>query len=721
MTPPLSSDIQKLLSACHHDPFAVLGRHVNGKNCMVRVLLPHAEQVRFLHAPLSLQRIGNTDIFEWHGQATEVPDNYQIQWSDQYGIHQRYDPYCFPPQLTEFDLHLFNEGKHRHAYQFLGAHQHQINTIDGILFAVWAPNAERVSVVGEFNQWDGRIHPMRVRGSSGVWELFIPNLATCNLYKFEIRQRATGNIFIKSDPYAQGCENRPHTANYVVPNSQHEWQDANWLANRAQSQWSHRPMSIYEVHLGSWQRNEAGKFLNYRELAHRLVAYIERLGFTHIELLPIAEHPYDPSWGYQVTGFYAPTSRFGSPDDFRYFIDYCHQHNIGVLLDWVPGHFPKDAHGLARFDGTALYEHPDPRKGEHKEWGTYVFNYARLEVRSFLISNALYWLKIFHIDGLRVDAVASMLYLDYSRKAGEWLPNQYGGHENIEAISFLQELNSVVQAECAGSLMIAEESTSWAQVTRPSSNGLGFSMKWNMGWMHDTAIYFREDQQHRRYHHQLLTFGMLYAFSENFVLPFSHDEVVHGKGSLLNKMPGDTWQKFANLRLLFTYLWTYSGKKLLFMGCEFGQEREWSEERALDWELLDKPNHQGIQNIVKDLNQLYCQQPALHQFDFEGQGFTWIDCSDNKQSVIAFKRRAGAEELLILFNFTATPRYNYRIGVQQLGVYHEIFNSDSYHYQGSNMGNDAITADNQTWKEYPYSVSLTLPPLAGIILQLKTS
>ncbi|EIJ44026.1 alpha-1,4-glucan:alpha-1,4-glucan 6-glycosyltransferase [Beggiatoa alba B18LD] len=719
MTTGITTDIQRILSASHHDPFAVLGRHVQGKKCSIRVLLPQAQVVQILPAQLALTRLENTDFFEWVGNPHAVSSIYKIRWCDTLGQwHEQYDPYCFPPQLSEFDLHLFNEGKHRHAYTFLGAHPRIIDGVTGVLFAVWSPHAERVSVVGDFNQWDGRVHPMRVRGNSGVWELFIPDLPVESLYKFEIRQRGTGQITLKADPYAQGLEQRPRTACYVVPPTQHQWQDAQWLAERAQNQWLKRPMSIYEVHLGSWQRTETGEFLSYRELAPRLVAYVRELGFTHIELLPIAEHPYDPSWGYQVTGFYAPTSRFGSPDDFRYFVDYCHQHQIGVLLDWVAGHFPKDAHGLAQFDGTALYEYADPRKGEHKEWGTYVFNYARHEVRSFLISNALYWLKEFHIDGLRVDAVASMLYLDYSRKAGEWLPNAYGGNEHIEAIEFLRELNSITHAECIGTLMIAEESTSWAQVTRPTwVGGLGFSMKWNMGWMHDTLNYFSQDPIYRSYHHQLLTFGMLYAFSENFVLPFSHDEVVHGKRSLLDKMAGDTWQKFANLRLLYTYLWTYSGKKLLFMGCEFAQGREWSESRALDWELLNIPYHQGIQTLVKDLNHLYCQSPALHQLDFDRQGFAWIDCHDSAQSVIAYKRCAGESQLIIVLNFTPIPRHHYRIGVAQAGTYQEIFNSDSEYYQGSNVGNGELTAEAIAWMGETYSIELTLPPLAGVVLQ----
>jgi 1,4-alpha-glucan branching enzyme len=721
-TPELTTDLQKILEARHHDPFAVLGKHaLSESQTLIRVFMPHIHSVNLLPAGSALQRIENSDLFIWEGDGSQIEEHYQLETIDSVGNRRvMYDPYSFSPQLSDFDLHLFGEGKHWHAYRFLGAHPHLVDGIAGVLFAVWAPNAERVSVVGDFNCWDGRCHPMRVVGSSGVWELFIPELPIGSLYKFELRNRETGEILTKIDPYAKAFERRPQTAAYVTPSSSYPWRDNAWLIARRQQDWLHQPFSIYEVHLGSWQRDEEGNFLNYRELARRLVEYVLKLGFTHIELLPISEHPLDESWGYQTTGYYAPTSRFGTPDDFRYFVDYCHQNNLGVILDWVPSHFPKDAHALARFDGTALYEYADPRQGEHKEWGTLVFNYARHEVKNFLIANAVYWLDEFHIDGLRVDAVASMLYLDYSREAHEWLPNRYGGNENLEAIAFLQELNSVTHSEYAGTLMIAEESTSWAQVTRPTwRGGLGFSMKWNMGWMHDTLNYMQKDPVYRSYHHDLLTFGLLYAFTENFVAPFSHDEVVHGKRSLLDKMPGDSWQRFANLRLLYTYLWTYPAKKLLFMGCEFAQGREWSEARGLDWELTELPAHSGMQSLVRDLNQLYCQKTALHHADFEGQGFAWIDCHDAHQSVLAYVRRSAESFVLVVLNFTPTPRYNYRIGVPCAGLYQEIFNSDSMYYAGSNVGNSAVHSETMAWMGQAHSVSLTLPPLAGIVLECR--
>jgi 1,4-alpha-glucan branching enzyme len=722
-TPELTTDLQKILEARHYDPFAVLGKHPLSENqTLIRVFMPRTQSVTLLPEGGALQRIENSDLFVWEGDASQVEEYYQLESIDSDGNHHViYDPYSFPPQLSDFDLHLFGEGKHWHAYRFLGAHPHLVHGIAGVLFAVWAPNAERVSVVGDFNQWDGRCHPMRVLGSSGIWELFIPELPMGSLYKFELRNRETGEILTKIDPYAKAFERRPQTAAYVTPSSSYPWRDNAWLIARRQQDWLHLPFSIYEVHLGSWQRDAEGNFLNYRELARRLVEYVLKLGFTHIELLPISEHPLDESWGYQTTGYYAPTSRFGTPDDFRYFVDYCHQNNIGVILDWVPSHFPKDAHALARFDGTALYEYADPRQGEHKEWGTLVFNYSRLEVKNFLIANAVYWLDEFHIDGLRVDAVASMLYLDYSREAGESLLNRYGGNENLEAIAFFQELNNITHSEFAGTLMIAEESTSWAQVTRPTwRGGLGFSMKWNMGWMHDTLTYMEKDPIYRSYHHNILTFGLLYAFTENFVAPFSHDEVVHGKLSLLDKMAGDSWQRFANLRLLYTYLWTYPAKKLLFMGCEFAQGREWSEARGLDWELTEIPAHSGMQSLVRDLNQLYCQKTALHYADFEGQGFAWIDCHDAHQSVLAYLRRSADSFVLVVLNFTPTPRHDYRIGVPSAGNYQEIFNSDSMYYGGSNVGNSSVQSDAVAWMGQSNSISLTLPPLAGIVLEWRS-
>jgi 1,4-alpha-glucan branching enzyme len=722
-TQQLNSDLQKILDARHHDPFAVLGKHLVGETEIVRVFMPFVTSLTILPGNLPMERIPNTDLFEWQGKAGIVAERYQLQWLDADGkTHTDYYPYSFLPQLGELDLHLFGEGKHWHAYRFLGAHLHKIDEVSGVLFAVWAPNAERISVVGDFNRWDGHCHPMRVRGGSGVWELFIPGIGGGTLYKFEIRNRDSGNIYLKSDPYGQGFEHRPSTSSYVAADPGHTWQDNEWMQARTQHDWLHAPMSVYEVHLGSWMRDDKDNFLNYRQLAEKLVAYVTSLGFTHIELLPITEHPLDASWGYQVTGFYAPTSRFGSQDDFRFFVDYCHQHNIGVFTDWVPGHFPKDAHGLAWFDGTALYEYADPRQGEHRDWGTLIFNYSRHEIKNFLISNAVYWLEEYHIDGLRVDAVASMLYLDYSREEGEWIPNIHGGNENLEAIAFLRELNAITHKEFPGTLMMAEESTSWPQVTRPTwLGGLGFSMKWNMGWMHDTLEYTSKEPIHRFYHHQNLTFGMLYAFSENFLLPFSHDEVVHGKRSLLDKMPGDSWQRFANLRLLYTYMWTYPGKKLLFMGGEFAHGREWDHANSLDWDLLELDVHTGIQTLVKDLNHLYQQTPALHYYEFEPRGFAWIDCHDAAQSVVSYTRRNDDEDVLVILNFTPIPRHDYRIGVTHAGVYREVFNSDSHYYGGSDVGNFEVTTEETGWMGQPYSMNLTLPPLAGIILQLQAA
>ena len=721
MSNTTQADIQKLIEGRHADPFCILGKHQTKKQQIVRVWLPQAQSVFIQPGDIPLQKIDNAGLFEWRGVVGTVSDKYQIQWQDDTGKkHKNYDTYSFDLQVDEADLHLLQQGKHWYAYQFLGAKLHIVDGVEGVLFALWSPNAQRISVVGDFCEWDGRRYPMFCHAEFGVWELFIPNLKANTLYKYEILG-ADDTIHLKSDPYGKGFEKRPQTSSYVVHPSEHQWQDQNWLKQREQYDWQTEPMSVYEVHLGSWLRDETNDFLNYRQLAHQLVDYVKKLHFTHIELLPVAEHPLDDSWGYQVTGYFAPTSRFGSADDFRYFVDYCHLHDIGVILDWVPGHFPKDAHGLAWFDGTALYEYADPRQGEHQDWGTLIFNYGRYEVMCFLISNALYWLKEFHIDGLRVDAVASMLYLDYSREPGEWIPNQYGGNENLEAIEFMRQMNTVLHTECKGIVVIAEESTSWPQVTKPPYvGGLGFSMKWNMGWMHDSLQYMSKDPVHRAYHHDHLTFSLSYAFSENFVLPFSHDEVVHGKCSLLDKMPGDAWQKFANLRLLYTYMWCYSGKKLLFMGCEFAQGQEWQFKKSLDWDLLDIDLHQGVQQLVGDLNQLYLTEPALHSDDFTQMGFQWIDRHDAEQSVISFVRQIQVDgklrQVIVLLNFTPMPRHLYRIGVDQSGEYHEIFNSDSAYYSGSNMGNGTLSTEPKAWMGRPYSLLVSLPPLAGIIL-----
>ncbi|NNG14685.1 MAG: 1,4-alpha-glucan branching protein GlgB, partial [Gammaproteobacteria bacterium] len=562
--------MDKIAHAAHHDPACILGRQAGNTNTFILFYSPDTLELRLSDLDVVTQRIPGTDFFIYHGDLTSLPEHYRLSRIDmQQRSHDYHDPYSFAPQISDYDLHLFAEGRHFHIYNILGAHKKRIDGISGVHFATWAPNAERVSVVGDFNDWDGQRHPMMSRGGNGVWELFIPGLDSSALYKYEIRNRDSGEVLSKTDPYAQQMELRPRTASVITEQTDFAWQDEAWLAQRKDSDWLHEPLSIYECHLGSWQRDENNDFLNYRELAHRLVDHVQETGFTHIELMPITEHPLDASWGYQTTGYFAPTRRFGNADDFRYFVNYCHEHDIGVLLDWVPAHFPKDEHGLARFDGSALYEHEDPRRGEHRDWGTLIYNYGRNEVKNFLLAGALFWLEEFHIDGLRVDAVASMLYLDYSREHGDWLPNPHGGNENLEAIAFLRELNTATHELHPGSMMMAEESTAWPQVTRPVNlGGLGFSMKWNMGWMHDTLEYMSKEPVHRKFHHNQLTFGLLYAFNENFVLPFSHDEVVHGKGAMVDKMPGDTWQRFANLRLLYTYMFCYPGKKLLFMGCE---------------------------------------------------------------------------------------------------------------------------------------------------------
>ncbi|WP_455223393.1 1,4-alpha-glucan branching protein GlgB [Kaarinaea lacus] len=720
MSEALSSDLQKVISARHHDPFAILGKHQDDNGVVVRTYIPHAVEVMIAEGENVMQRVQDTAVFEWKGAPNTLPEHYRILWrDDQHREHIAHDTYSFPPQIPDFDLQLFSSGKHLHAYRYLGANVHEIDGVAGILFAVWAPNAERVSVVGDFNRWDGRCHPMRARGGSGVWELFIPDLAPGILYKFEIRNRASGKINVKSDPYGKQFELRPNTASIVTDSVGYDWGDADWLDRRTQHDWLHEPMSIYEVHLSSWQRGPEGELLNYRDMAHRLVDHVKELGFSHIELLPVTEHPYDPSWGYQTTGYFAPTSRFGSPADFCYFVDYCHQNNIGVFVDWVPAHFPKDAHGLARFDGTALYEHEDPRKGEHLDWSTLIYNYGRNEVRNLLLASANFWLEECHIDGLRVDAVASMLYLDYSRD--EWIPNQYGGRENLEAIDFIRELNTAIHQYHPGVLMMAEESTSWPQVSRPVHvGGLGFDLKWNMGWMNDTLSYIENEPVHRKYHHNMLTFSMLYAFTENFLLPFSHDEVVHGKQSMLNKMPGDEWQKFANLRALYGYMFTHPGKKLMFMGCEFAQGVEWNSTNTLDWYVLDYPLHQGIKKLVEDLNKLYHNTPALYRYEFDWQGFDWIDCHDYDQSVLSFLRKDGDEFVLVVVNFTPVARQQYRLGVPKQGHYQEILNTDSVYYGGSNKGNGSgVDAEDIAWMNQPHSISITLPPLATIVLALK--
>ena len=714
--------MQQLQQGRLHDPFAVLGVQPCKGGSVVRAMMPTAESVN-LQGFGAMTRLQGTDIFEYHltrKQAAALPQHYKLDWVEKYQgkSHEVVSPYSFSPQIGDLDLHLFAEGRHYHAYRFLGARLMTVDGIAGCQFAVWAPGVKRVSVVGSFNGWHGLRHLMRNRGYSGIWEIFIPGLASGDNYQFEILTE-DDSLLTKIDPYAQQMKARPQIDCVVPADEQFEWRDDQWMAQRKNWDWQREPMAIYELHLGSWQRNKQGDFMNYRDIALRLVDYVSALGYTHIELLPVMEHPLDQSWGYQVTGFYAPTARFGSPSDFRYLVDLCHQKGIGVLLDWVPGHFPRDEYALARFTGRATYEHPDPRRGEHKDWGTLIFDYGRNEVKNFLFSNAIYWLQEYHVDGLRVDAVASMLYLDYSRKAGEWVPNEFGGRENLEAIAFFKDLNEVVHASFPGALTMAEESTSWPMVSRPVYlGGLGFSMKWNMGWMNDTLEYIEFDPVHRKYHQDKLTFSQLYAYTENFILPFSHDEVVHMKRSMLDKMPGDEWRKRANLRLLYAWQYAHPGKKLLFMGGEFGQWNEWDCQKALDWSLASVPGHQGLQFLVGDLNRLYRRYSALHQRDFSGDGFEWIDCEDRDQSVLSFIRWSEHDHIVCLFNFTPVPRHAYRIGVPEVGDYHEILNTDSDYYGGSNLGNEGVlNAHAQVWKGMPASVELTLPPLSALLLR----
>ena len=717
---PAGEAFHRLQNGRHSDPFEILGCHREEGKWQLRALLPGAEEVELvLHdRRLPMARIPKTDIFTCSLTAATAP-SYQLRWRAQGEWRQEEDPYRFLPGIGDLDLHLFGEGRHRHIYRVLGAHCCEQEGIRGVRFATWAPNAQRVSVVGDFNQWHGLRHSMRARGLSGVWELFIPGLAAGEKYKFELCD-ARGKLQLKADPYGNRFEMRPATAAIVCPPGEFEWTDQQWLARRRDWDWQHAPVSIYEFHPSSWRRNSDGGFLNFRDMAPSLADYVTELGFTHVELLPITEHPLDDSWGYQTTGYFAPSQRFGSPDDFRFFVDHLHSRGIGVILDWVPAHFPRDAHALARYDGTALYEHEDPRRGEHSDWGTLIFNYGRNEVRNFLLASANYWLEEFHLDGLRVDAVASMLYLDYSRKAGEWEPNRYGGRENLEAIDFLRELNSLTHGSHPGTLTIAEESTAWPQVTRPTwVGGLGFSMKWNMGWMHDTLNYMSHEPVYRQYHHDQLTFGLMYAFTENFLLPFSHDEVVHGKFSLLGKMPGDEWQRFANLRLLYTYQFTYPGAKLLFMGCELGEPGEWRHQGELSWGLLAQAPHCGLKQLVGDLNRIYRAEPSLHRNSFDAAGFEWIDCHDSTQSVLSYLRWDGEDFHVVILNFTPVVRTDYRIGVPRAGTYGEALNSDSRYYGGSDIGNGVeVVSEPVFWMGRSNSISLTLPPLGALILKL---
>jgi len=743
--------IDRIVSNQHHDPFEILGCHQiseNGQSVWaVRAYLPNAERVSVLcpeqRQEYPMVSVHHPHFFECHIPVAEL-NNYQLKIFE--NGHERviYDPYAFrSSKLTDFDIHLFAEGNHHRIYEKLGAHLLTVDGVSGVYFAVWAPNARNVSVIGNFNHWDGRKHQMARRGN-GIWELFIPGLGVGEHYKYEIKNN-DGHIYEKSDPYGFAQEPRPKTASIVADLNAYEWGDREWLEKRRHTEPLNQPISVFEVHLGSWLHasmeepplDEKGnpqepvqvaelkpwaRFLTYRELAAKLIPYVKELGYTHIELLPVAEHPFDGSWGYQVTGYYAPTSRYGSPADFMYFVDQCHQNGIGVIVDWVPGHFPKDGHGLAFFDGTHLYEHADPRKGEHKEWGTLVFNYGRHEVRNFLVANALFWFDKYHIDGIRVDAVASMLYLDYGRKEGEWLPNEYGGRENLEAANFLRQVNHVIFSYFPGILSIAEESTAWPMVSWPTyTGGLGFNLKWNMGWMHDILDYFSMDPWFRQFHQNNVTFSMWYHHSENFMLALSHDEVVHGKSNIIGKMPGDRWQKFANLRCLFTYMFTHPGKKTMFMGMEFAQWSEWNVWSDLEWHLLEYEPHQQTKRFFQDLNALYRSEPSLYSQDFSQDGFEWIDCSDNRHSVVSFIRwdKDYKDFVVVVCNFTPQPHSHYRIGVPEHGFYTELFNSDAREYGGSNMGNlGGKWADEWAYHNRRYSLDLCLPPLGVLILKL---
>lgn len=723
-------EVDAILHTDLHDAFSVLGAHLltrqGKKQVVVRAFLRDAKEA--VVAELDgerrewpMMRAHEHGLFELLVPDRQQLFRYELHVTDfRGGQRVTRDPYSFWPVLGELDLHLFNEGNHLRLWERFGAHVMTVDGVSGVHFAVWAPNARRVSLVGDFNIWDGRWHPMRALGASGVWELFVPGLKTGEKYKFEIKTR-DGQLRLKTDPMAFFHEVRPSTSSIVWDINRYKWQDREWMEKRAKTAPLDKPASIYEVHLGSWRRGAHNEFLGYRDLAEQLIDYVVEMGYTHIELLPVAEHPFDGSWGYQVTGYYAPTSRFGMPDDFMYFVDRCHQRGIGVIVDWVPAHFPKDDFALRWFDGTALYEHADPRKGEHQDWGTMIFNYGRHEVRNFLVANALFWFDRYHIDGLRVDAVASMLYLDYSRKAGEWIPNQYGGNENLEAIAFMKRTNEVVYGQFPGVMMIAEESTAFSGVSKPVYlGGLGFGFKWNMGWMHDVLDYFAKEPIYRRYHQNNLTFGLVYAFFENFVLVLSHDEVVHGKHSLLGKMPGDDWQKFANMRLLLAFMMAHPGKKMLFMGAELGQWKEWDSACSLDWHLLDHDPHKALQRVVKDLNHFYRAEPALWEQDHTHLGFEWVDFHDADSSVVTFLRRSksGDEPVVCVFNFTPVVRKDYRVGVPDGGFYRELFNTDAEFYGGSNIGNaGGAVAEPVPQAGRPHSIKVTLPPLGALMFK----
>jgi 1,4-alpha-glucan branching enzyme len=724
------SELESLVQLQHRNVHQLLGMHplANRSGVVVRALVPGAAQIEVEPALESdrprfrLQRLHEVGLFEGFTEASDRVYAYDLVITDAQGERRRTrDPYSFLPTLSEADLYPFGQGTERRIYDKLGAQRREIDGVPGVSFAVWAPNAQRVSVVGDFNNWDGRCHPMRQLGASGVWELFVPDLREGTIYQYEIKNSA-GALGLKTDPFGACFEVAPRHSSIVWDTRKRAWGDAAWLKQRPDFNPFRAPISIYEVHLGSWRKKTVSESFSYREIAEPLRDHVRKLGFTHVQLLPIAEHAYYPSWGYQVTGFYAPTSRYGSPEDFQFFVDTLHAADIGVIMDWVPAHFPRDDWALARFDGTALYEHEDPRRGAHQDWGTLIFNYGRHEVRNFLTANALFWCDRYHLDGLRVDAVASMLYLDYSRPEGEWIPNQYGGKENLEAIEFIREFNECVHTEHQGVVTIAEESTAWPLVTRPRYlGGLGFTFKWNMGWMHDTLGYFGRDPVYRKYHQNDLTFAMLYHHHENFILPLSHDEVVHGKRSLLGRMPGDDWRQFANLRALLGYEWLFPGKKLLFMGGEFGQRHEWNANDSLDWWLLEAgPYHQGMLRFVQDLNAFYRAEPAFWDCDYDMDGFFWVDCSDHENSILSFVRqnRDRTSRLLVVVNLTPVPRYHYRVGLPLPGFWREALNSDAAVYGGSNIGNlGGVHAEDYRVQNQPYSASFTLPPLSLLVFK----
>jgi len=718
------SELDLIARREHPDPHHVLGAHPSNGGVVVRAFRPAAERVVARvdgGEPIQLEQSHPAGVFEAQVDGAELPFRYELEVSYPDGnTFTLQDPYSFPPTVGELDMHLVAEGRHEEIYERLGAHVRELEGVTGASFAVWAPAAKAVSVVGDFNGWDGRLHPMRSLGSTGIWEIFLPGVEEGAAYKYEILTQS-GEIRMKADPFAFATQHPPRTDSMVF-RPRHTWGDARWMERRRASSPYEEPVSIYEVHLGSWRRSalDGDRSLSYAELGEELAAYVTDMGFTHVELLPVMEHPFSGSWGYQVSGYFAPTARYGAPDDFRAFVDRLHQAGIGVILDWVPAHFPRDDWALARFDGSALYEHEDPRRGAHPEWGTLIFNYGRNEVRNFLLASALFWPREYHADGLRVDAVASMLYLDYSRAEGAWVPNEHGGNEDLDAVSFLKELNEVIHRREPGIVSAAEESTAWPGVSRPTYlGGLGFGFKWNMGWMHDTLDYFQRDPVHRRFHHHQLTFSLMYAFTENFVLPLSHDEVVHGKGSLYGKMAGDRWQKLANLRSLYAYMWAHPGKKLLFMGGELAQETEWSHERSLDWHLLEDAGNAGVQAVVRDLNRVMRSEPALYERDFDPGGFWWLEANDAANNVIAFARASkdGSRVLVCAANLAPVPRPDYRLGLPRAGRWREAINTDSSFYGGTDTGNlGGVEAEPVGWHEQPFSAEVTLPPLGVVWL-----